>query len=386
MSSKQTLPAIRHQRRFSLPLARELRDPLRPGALHRIWSEVDRQTEQRAARFHMPRWVWVSFAVSVCCVGAVLYQRQLPPGPLLLADGRSFSDLELKAGEHARELTFGDGSSISLSADSHLVGVTASDRTMVLSLIHGTAQFSIKPGGPRRWTIVAQPGRVEVVGTEFTIASRAGRTGVSVTHGTVHVFAPTLAPEGELLSAGHRIEFTAEEIAVSAAATGRAEMDPNQPQMDNVAPAAETELGPEQAPQKSTAARTHADVQTLLSQADAARSRGQFTRAVALLGQAVTEYPGDARTPLAAFTRGVLQLERLARADQALASFRSARSLGASNSLRQDCYLREIEAALALGDRAQALHLAASYRAEFPAGRHTQELTRLLKRKPRGGQ
>jgi tetratricopeptide (TPR) repeat protein len=111
---------------------------------------------------------------------------------------------------------------------------------------------------------------------------------------------------------------------------------------------------------------------------DDARRRGQPIRAAALLSRLLRDYPADSQVALAAFTLGVLQLERLEQPAEAARSFERAIELGIGAALREDAYLRWAEALDRAGASARIEALLADYARRYPHGRQRAAIQALL--------
>jgi transmembrane sensor len=367
-------------------LKSQLRDPLRPGGLDRIWRAIDGE----APRSHALRGraLVLSAAASTMLVAGLVWFGFLERGsdPLLLNSGDEFSWMDVPGAGTAQQLRFEDGSTIALQPGATLSSVASTSENMVLSLQRGSARFSIVPSGVRRWTIETAHGRVQVLGTEFAVDALPGGLRVEVVRGLVRVSSPWLTNGLRELAAGERVELT------SAATGTQAEVPLTPPLSDaeSQSTAAQrigeppTDASPRvtrevaTAPDVSSPTRARSAVAELMSQADEARAERRFARASELLQQVVRDYPKDGRASLAAFTRGVLQLQRLGQGKAASGSFQQALSLGASASLREDCYLRWFEAELQLGRREAAIEVFDRYRKAFARGRHLSEISRQL--------
>jgi TolA-binding protein len=111
--------------------------------------------------------------------------------------------------------------------------------------------------------------------------------------------------------------------------------------------------------------------------ADSARRAGQSARAAALLERLLRDYPADSQVALAAFTLGVLELDRLEQPTAAAASFQRALELGIGAALREDVYLRWAEALERAGAAARIDAVLAEYLQRYPNGRHRATIERL---------
>ncbi|WP_425055943.1 FecR family protein [Pseudomonas abyssi] len=122
---------------------------------------------------------WLALAATVLlAVGGLLgYQwRQLPQ-----------LELSASAGQHElRELQLADGSEVTLNLGSTVQVRYYRDRREV-SLIAGEAYFSVAPDADRPFLVDAGAGRVEVVGTRFTVRRSRSALAVDVEQGHVAV-------------------------------------------------------------------------------------------------------------------------------------------------------------------------------------------------------
>ncbi len=123
--------------------------------------------------------VWLALAATVLlAVGGLLgYQwRQLPQ-----------LELSASAGQHElRQLQLADGSELTLNLGSTVQVRYYRDRREV-SLIAGEAYFSVAPDAERPFRVDAGAGRVEVVGTRFTVRRSLATLAVAVEQGHVAV-------------------------------------------------------------------------------------------------------------------------------------------------------------------------------------------------------
>ena len=113
----------------------------------------------------------------------------LTVGGLLGYQWRQLPQLELSAsaGQHElRELQLADGSELTLNLGSTVQVRYYRDRREV-SLIAGEAYFSVAPDADRPFVVDAGAGRVEVVGTRFTVRRSRSALAVAVEQGHVAV-------------------------------------------------------------------------------------------------------------------------------------------------------------------------------------------------------
>jgi transmembrane sensor len=121
---------------------------------------------------------------------------------------------------------------------------------------------------------------------------------------------------------------------------------------------------------------SHASVDDLLALGDVARLSGHPQDAVAPLSGVIRDHSSDARAGVAAFTLGRLELDTLARPDQAAAAFARSIELGLPGSLAEDAYARLVEADARAGDRAGARAAAKEYARKFPQGSRSSTIDR----------
>ena len=109
--------------------------------------------------------------------------------------------------------------------------------------------------------------------------------------------------------------------------------------------------------------------------ADIARRAGHPGEAMPIYAQVVTRSPTDVRAPVAAFSRGRLQLAG-APADAA-ESFAFVRGHPAAAALFEEATALEAGARSRAGQGTRARAIAAEYLARFPQGRHSESMLRL---------
>jgi TolA-binding protein len=316
----------------------------------------------------------VPFAV-LCLVVLRSWTRSSTTGPLNLANGTRFERARVPENAPPDTERFMDGSTLRVHGGGEVVSLASTDRDVVLLLQRGKVELEVVPGGPRHWTVEVGLGRVEVVGTKFSVERQPERVSVQVQRGKVLVRSTLLDDGVRMAGPGDRVLLEAQRRKTQS--TPSATVAPIAP------PAAREPVSiTPSAPSVPTVERAVNVVAGLLREADQARLDRDFEYADRLLGRIVDEHPSDARAALSSYSRGVLQLRQLRQPGLAAASFERALALGASRSLRQDCYLGWVEAALGLGQRQHAEELFARYLDEFPKGRHRQEMTRLLGREP----
>jgi transmembrane sensor len=382
------------------PISDVLETKLDHGAARRIWQGVSaRRLEKRRARER--RNIAVAFMTGLCAAVLVLFATgllttaprprevaiEVPPAPLVPTapiDWPAFAAPE----PAARKLEFTDGSRIDLAAGGRLAQLENTGRSVVFLLKGGHADFDVRPGGPRRWSIEAGIATVEVVGTRFAVTRTRDRVVVEVEHGTVLVRGERVTDRVQRLVAGDRLVVESEELAAAAPASAtsggarQASSAPapvNEPLRAAVAappPAnAWRELAQEGAYAEAyrnlgaegiAGSSKTADLEQLLALADVARLSGHPRDAVAPLERASREHADDPRAAMAAFMLGRVHLDSLQDPAAAVRAFQAALAQKLPQALREDAYLRLIEAAAKAGDRAVARAAWNAHRAEFP--------------------
>jgi hypothetical protein len=336
--------------------------------------------------------------------------------PLLTSEARRFEALEAPpavagptrtAGARAARVDFADGSSIEAAPGTRVEALASSPGEFAVAVRRGRAQFRVTPGGPRRWRIEASRAQVEVLGTVLWVESDAAGTSVRVDEGRVLVRSPELPGGSRPVAAGEALRLGAPPAAGDAvlpAETRAAEAarDGLAPHANDAAPASPPvarverrrtraqRAGDATRPERAGGATAAA---SLWEEADQARRDGQPARAAELLARLVESYPADSQVALAAFTLGVLQLERLARPVEAAESFQLALELGIGAALRDDAYLRWAEALSQVRDPVRLAMVNSEYARLYPRGRQRAAIERLARsaagsvnpRAPNGG-
>jgi tetratricopeptide (TPR) repeat protein len=299
-----------------------------------------------------------------------------PAGPLLTREARRFESLEAPAVTSSvasvplpARVDFADGSSIEAAPGARVDALASGADEFALLLRRGRASFRVTPGGPRLWRIEAGTTRVEVVGTVLSVESDDTGTTVQVDVGRVLVRSPELPGGVQSVAAGQSLRLEAAERSLEDRSLEAPVAAPGEPDPAAAPPARSPRVG--RGPTKAA---------ELWLAVDEARGDGRPARAAALLARLLRDYPADSQVALAAFTLGVLQLDRLAQPSEAAASFRRALELGIGAALREDAYLRWAEALDRAGAAARIEGVLAEYVARYPHGRHRSAIEHLLAR------
>lgn len=362
--------------------------------VHRIGLAIDERLQPGRRRRVWPFLVLGAAATAGVLV-ATLPQMRRDPGPLLLANGHEI--VEMEAGADGNEIELSDGSRIWLSSGGRLQPLHSTATSFSAIVTEGRADFDVRPGGPRHWTVECGLATVEVVGTTFACEREHGRLRVMVRHGVVLVRGDRVPDRARRLVAGETLEITEKvdaQVPIAAVSAGSAEQA--DPAEDSQAMATPEARGPSNPPAKSWRALArhghHSEafaalgsdglrresrrlgVNDLLALADVARLSGHPAEAVMPLERILSEFAQDAQAPLAAFALGRLELDSLGRARAAASAFRKALELGIPSSLREDAMARLVEACARSGDRGAARRAAAAYHDKYPNGRHTHAI------------
>jgi transmembrane sensor len=115
-----------------------------------------------------------------------------------------------------RDLILPDGSSLSLNTASAVdVAFSSTQRLLRLQAGEVLVSTSVDAGAIRRPFLVdTRHGRVEALGTRFTVRVRDGSSEVAVLEKAVRVQSARLSVPPMLVTAGHHVRFTAHEVGV----------------------------------------------------------------------------------------------------------------------------------------------------------------------------
>lgn len=258
-------------------------------------------------------------------------------------------------------LTLMDGSVAQL-AEAARVDVVVQSPDLVQLLQHGgRVRYEVAPDPERRFIVDASGVEVRVIGTVFSVQVDGQHVVVDVERGIVEVAA------GDRLT---RLE-AGEELRVEAPS-------------DDIVIEADTET-PE--PETGASARPHASaprpsaapsIEALLADADAARAKGDNSRAAAALSELVSRYPRDPQAYSASFQLGKVQRGRGLHAAAAQA-FAACVRRAPRGALAEDARAEAAVEWRAAGRADKARKAAEAYLAQYPAGTHAERMRQLLK-------
>jgi transmembrane sensor len=316
----------------------------------------------------------------------------LVAGPVHLASGGAVDRLEAAAA--SRHVALDDGSTIDLARGAHLE-VRANTASAFTGRLDGTATFDVRPGGPRRWSVVTDLVTVDVLGTRFVVeeTETAGRKGarVSVDHGVVLVRGDAVPGHFQRLVDGQSLRVTvpvaepehatATVPAAAARRAGSVREDAGASDRERpwraLARKGDFDAAYEQLGAGGIAREAEgASVDDLLLLADVARLSRHGRDAVNVLSHVVDGHPSDARAPVAAFTLGRLELDTLEEPRPAATAFARALALGLPGGLVEDAYARLVEAHARAGDLEAARGVASDYERRYPGGSRSPTMRR----------
>lgn len=375
------------------PLEGQLRPALDEAAVARVWRGIraQRMAGQGAAVSSARRAGWALGGAVVLCAAAalVLVMRTPPetpraPGALRAAVGDAALATVLRPS--SAPIVLDDGSELIVAAATDME-VLANDGARFVTLIRrGRCHFSVKPGGPRRWTIETDLATVEVVGTAFTVERGERGLEVTVDHGVVLVSGEHVPGRVTRLRAGEHLVVPAVDDSASAPSAERSSAAPlpeapvaSRPsEPERVSPVAAADVAPRAPHVALVAAASPDDADARLAEADAARAAGHPEEAARVLAELMRVSSSDPRGALAAFSLAKLQLDELGRPAEAAETFAWVVRRGTPRGLVEDAQARRVEALARAGRSSEAAAEARVYEARWPDGRRLAEVRALV--------
>ena len=370
------------------PLAALLPGELDEERVPRMWREVDFRLSGQKSRDRRATWALRALAfaaVLLVGLGTLLWQHRSPGE--LRAEGQSHAPTELESHALPSAVRFQDGSRVELGAFTRLEVLRNDGRSFVTVLRRGKSSFDVQPGGPRHWVIEAGVASVEVVGTRFSVEREATGVHVVVERGVVLVRAESLPNGSVRLTAGERVDVQAPTPDAEAPAlSAPSPLTPTELQLEHAASDAAARPAPAASglsPASSgesldDAGPARDDVDRALAEADGARQRGDRASAIRHFEAAIAaSSAADPRRGMAA-----LSLARLLLAtDPGKAATVLNHSFAAvPQALREDAWVRRVEAEGRAGNLVEAARLANEYQRRFPNGQRAEEVQRWLER------
>ncbi|MEM9071088.1 MAG: FecR domain-containing protein [Myxococcota bacterium] len=311
---------------------------------HRLWQGTRKRMTRRS---RAPQ----AAALALTAAVAFLFWPQ-GPAPLRFADGSAVAAVQ--PSERA-SIAFDDESTVVLTAGTSLTPVANRADYFEAVVGEGRIVVDIVPGGPRRWVFRAGEARVEVLGTQFTIAHDAASVIVSVSRGRVRVRHPSI--DTQILEAGDEVRIESEQPAADEVEDPAPEavvepLEPavgSAPQPRRVSWRALAERGEHAEAYRAlgregVATRSQrASARELMLLADVARLSGHPSAAVAPLERLLRDHSEQPEAALAAVILGRLQLEQLGQPAAGRRSLERALELGLPRVLRADVERRLAE-------------------------------------------
>lgn len=361
------------------PIQRILRGPIDDVAVARMWRGI---RQGRAAASRVRRRIVAVAALVFLTAAAFVVAQQIRPhnvpqvsAVLSLADGSPLRPAAFESARSEAAWSLSDGSRLSFAPGTRWEPLANSPAELVSSVRAGATTFDVKPGGPRRWVIEAGPVSVEVVGTRFVVARDAERVRVAVERGAVLVRGEAVPDKVQRLVAGQQLVVPLVQSApatppsASEAATehGAPTAPPTWFERARAGKFAEVYDALGTRGIELEAERTRS-IERLLSLSDVARRSGHPEAAVVPLQRILDEHPARPEAGLSAVTLGRLFLDQLDQPRAAARAFERALGVAGARGLRQDTYLRLIEAYERCGDQTAADGAMQRYEQEFHVG------------------
>lgn len=309
---------------------------------------------------YVPRAFWVVAAISA--VAAALLFFVLRTSPLG------------EAKVTASRIDLADGSFALLDEGARVVPEMVVDNRVELRQFEGSATYDVVPGRSRKFSVLVDDVRIDVLGTSFRVEKLDGGLRVAVVRGKVQV---TRAERSVVLAAGE--ELTWREDAPETESTLVAPATPDRatpiPTPAVSVPIEEPTVKSADAPSSARTAAAEEPVgpsaADLFRKADDARASGNQAEAVRLLEELIAKHPKDSRVTLATFTIGRLEMQR-GNAAKAAAAFESC-----GQALNGEALAEAALARSRAGQGGAAQALATRYLQLFPEGARAKEMARL---------
>jgi transmembrane sensor len=333
----------------------------------RIWSNV---SQRLSARRRSP-WLWGA-AVAACAAGLALLLIR----PNASRDGDAMvvaPQVTLLAMQQERSLVLAEGSQIKLAPHTEVFVAKHEVKALELDLKDGAVTCDVAPVPGRRFVIRAADVKVMVVGTRFSVSSRAHLeardVSVEVERGIVDVHA---GGRVKRLTAGQRWVNT--DPVASSEGDERAAVEATQP----TAAARDHSSSPLTLPTANGSAAAAespetADARKLLERANRAQRAGDTRASASAYEELLRRYPKDGRAGVAAFELGRLRMDQLGDTAGAISALTRATS-STGGSVREDAMARLVRAYAATGELNQCQRARQDYERRYPEGLHRAEV------------
>jgi TolA-binding protein len=353
--------------------------------LERQWSEVQSGLATRRWRFAAPLagrrlaapLAWGGSALALCAA-LLLGLRLLPSrSGSTLPDGAL-----LGSAAEPVQLALDDGSTVRLDARSQVRVEQVADAQVELALLEGGASFDVTPNRARRFRVVADAVRVEVIGTRFRVTRSRDAEGlrvhVAVQRGVVEVGRSDRAQGVRRLLAGESWSASigpAPSLPVAEPVPSAAVAEPRQPESEPEPSEPAPRVRGERAESAPVAPVEEHGPLALFSDANLARRAGRVAEAAAGYAELLQRHPGDERAGLSAFELGRLRMDALGDARGAVAALQRALAAPGNEAFREDAMARLVLAHDALHETAACQRAREQYLSRYPGGVHVAALS-----------
>jgi transmembrane sensor len=160
------------------------------------------KANQRRRRFQPQRWVMGGLCAAVLIIGLIVIKFD---STLLIPSEQTYATTK---GQQTT-ITLADGSEIDLNTDTQLK-VQFNPLRRLITLNHGEASFKVAHQTLRGFTVKANSGEIQDIGTQFNVNVAPEQVVITVTEGAVRV--QTKAQNSPPLIAGQRLSYNAKGI------------------------------------------------------------------------------------------------------------------------------------------------------------------------------
>jgi transmembrane sensor len=317
----------------------------------RVLARLRAVIDEKRAKGRSPV-VWLASGSVAVAAAAVAIVMLWPAGPAQVTEAPKVAAMEAPAPTPAPDpslLQLADGSTARLAPGAEVEVTLQTETAIELRQRIGEVRYDVVYDASRSLTVDAAGVIVRVIGTGFTVDVADTRVEVEVDSGQVEV------DDGQRVSQvaeGHRLTVP---IPGTVETTGPKDEDHVDP--------ARVARGP--------------SVDTLLEQADAARTARDWDAAARLLRRVVASRPGKLRSSSALFTLGRVERSRR-KHSQAAAAFRSCRTRSPEGPLAEDALAEEATSWADAGAHGRARQAATKYIERYPRGTHARRMQAIL--------
>ena len=347
---------------MNTPPNRYVQPEVNEARVERLWQNVSRGLDARPS--HVFRWLVLSAGVSAAAAGGFFWLKS-QPGPISVGafgEHAVLSDAKLETKSDELTVTLGDGSSVTLGAQTEVQVQSGQASAISLQLARGELWCDVTHREGRKFKVVVGDVEVRVVGTRFSVKSTphpSPRVQVSVTRGVVEVRSARRPGVVARVAAGQSWSQDAEESAPSTQTV---------PSNELAEPVKRDEPPP--LPVAPTPSASIPSGRELFEKAAESRRLGDAVGAARAYEELLRVHPGDARASLAAFELGRLRMDRLGDLTGAIAALERAVALNIGPSFREDALARLVSVYASQGNHAACQRARDRYLSSYPAGVH----------------